>query len=102
MPDDFYMVKPEPVSFWPHPAMGTFAADHSKGHVGRIHFAPAIEEDENWVRFRAEVQKMLRPVLKSTAGQDVHLCKAQSEANWPCFASPDQIKGCEPCVYVNT
>lgn len=99
MPDDYYMVKPEPMTFWPHPGIGTFAADPSKGDVGRMHFTPANMEDASWVNFRSEVQKMLHPVLTSAATevrQKMHLAEAQTRVTWPCF-SKDQ-----PCVYVNT
>merc|ERR1719203_432764 len=85
MPDDFYMVKPEPITFWPHPALGTFDADASKGQVGRIHFAPAIKEDSAWVDLRTELQKMIQPVLATPAGKSVRLCQGQNQLTWPCF-----------------
>merc|ERR1712080_289518 len=67
MPDDYFMVKPEPATFWPHPAIGAFSADVSQGQVGNMHFTPANLEDQVWVGFRAEVQRMLCAVLTDAA-----------------------------------
>jgi len=98
MPDDYYMCKPDPVTFWPHPAMGAFAPEASKGQVGRIHFTPANLEDEAWTSFRQEVQKMLNSVLAGGAKEvreKVKVGKEQTEGSWPGYSSD------KPCVYVN-
>jgi len=102
MPDDFYMTKPDPMTFWPHPAMGTFAADAENGQVGRIHFAPAIKEDTAWTGLRAQVQKMLNPVLSAPACEKLHMGRGQTRETWPCHWTQDSSVEDPPSVYVNT
>jgi len=102
MPDDYYMCKPDPISFWGHPAVGAFNAEASKGQVARIHFAPAIKEDTEWMKFRQEVQKMIRPVLASAAGEKVKMCKDQTKESWPCYVDAERAVESNPCVYVNS
>lgn len=65
MPDDFLCVVPNSVTFWPHEKMAAFTADAAKGEVGRIHFAPAILDDEEWVSFREFVRATLCAQLPS-------------------------------------
>mmetsp|Transcript_10208 Transcript_10208/g.22591 ORF Transcript_10208/g.22591 Transcript_10208/m.22591 type:complete len:331 (+) Transcript_10208:155-1147(+) len=109
MPDDFYMVKPDPTTFWPHPAMGAIEADKAKGQVGRIHFAPAIPEDEAWVSWRRSTQKMVEGVFASAnqgsapGEEKLHLAKGQSASSWPLQNDEGKISsGEDSCVYVNT
>jgi len=104
MPDDYYMVKPDPITFWPHPAVGGFAAEASKGQVGRIHFTPANLEDEAWTGFRSEVQSMLNSVLTKGSKEvrdQVKLASAQTEASWPTSVASAAGSPSQPCVYVN-
>lgn len=92
MPDDYYMVRPEPVTFWPHPAIGDFAPPEENG-LGRIHYSPADPQDAGFTGLRNRVQAILGPVLPTLPEGRVKFAERQTAENWPCV--PDH-------TYVNT
>jgi len=101
MADDYYMVLPEPVTFWGHEKVGSFADPDSAG-VGRIHYTPADTMDERWLAFRRRVQAAVQPVLVGLEGK-VRLAQGQTPELWP------MVHGTAPgadlatsLVYVNT
>lgn len=102
MPDDFLMTLPQPTTFWPDPAIATFAPDASKGQCGRMHFAPAVPDDRDWLKFRGAVQASLLPVLLGAVGEKLRLAEGQTPSSWPCYEDPVKSMEERPCVYVNT
>lgn len=81
--DDYYMVRPEPITFWGHEKIGSFAVPENGG-VGRIHFTPAntIDQEVQWTKFRQQIQTMLQPML-ANLGDKVKLAKGQTPEIWP-------------------
>mmetsp|Transcript_2503 Transcript_2503/g.6289 ORF Transcript_2503/g.6289 Transcript_2503/m.6289 type:complete len:304 (-) Transcript_2503:45-956(-) len=100
MPDDYYMVRPEPVSFWGNEKVGAF--DVPSGGVGKIHLTPADVLNERWCGFTAEVQAILAP-LYAKLSEKVKLAEGQSAQIWPCVHSiKPGTTADDSLVYVNT
>jgi purine nucleoside phosphorylase len=100
MADDYYMVRPEPLSFWGHASIGSFEAP-ANGE-GRIHYTPADPSDEQWTSFRRRVQSALQPLLAGF-GDSVRLAAGQTNELWPCAHSLSPGKDLnDSIVYVNT
>mmetsp|Transcript_29967 Transcript_29967/g.67778 ORF Transcript_29967/g.67778 Transcript_29967/m.67778 type:complete len:311 (-) Transcript_29967:709-1641(-) len=91
MPDDYAFVLPAPVTFWGKIPMGTFQP--SGNEEGKIHYAPASKDDNEWVNMRSWLQKVLSPVLKEHQGK-IRMAEGQDEQNWP------SVFGCEVGVDV--
>eukprot|EP00747_Dinoflagellata_sp_TGD_P195674 gnl/TRDRNA2_/TRDRNA2_64716_c0_seq2.p1 gnl/TRDRNA2_/TRDRNA2_64716_c0~~gnl/TRDRNA2_/TRDRNA2_64716_c0_seq2.p1 ORF type:complete len:307 (+),score=51.31 gnl/TRDRNA2_/TRDRNA2_64716_c0_seq2:123-1043(+) len=103
MPDDYYMVRPEAVTFWGHEQVGSFAAPESGG-LGRIHYTPANPDDGSWLALRRRVQSLLMPLLEGFESQQkIQRVTGQSPDIWPCVHSTGVGKGHDDSiVYVNT
>jgi len=97
MPDDYYMVRPEAMTFWGDAKIGSFAAPENG--VGRIHYTPADANDEAWMTLRKRVQAAMAPVLGELPDGKVKLAKGQTPQVWPCMGKPDAL---DACVYVNS
>jgi len=78
--DDYYMVTPEPMTFWGNDKVGSFEVP--EGGVGRMHYSPADLNDERWVAFCQRVQAALQPLLVSFKDK-VPLAAGQTAELWP-------------------
>mmetsp|Transcript_49220 Transcript_49220/g.107108 ORF Transcript_49220/g.107108 Transcript_49220/m.107108 type:complete len:190 (+) Transcript_49220:1-570(+) len=84
MADDYYRVRPSPIStFWGNEKIGGFAVPDADG-VGRIHYTPADPLDERWMGLRRVVQGILRPV-PPRYGDKVKMATGQTPESWPCI-----------------
>eukprot|EP00930_Biecheleria_cincta_P027558 TRINITY_DN19334_c0_g3_i1.p1 TRINITY_DN19334_c0_g3~~TRINITY_DN19334_c0_g3_i1.p1 ORF type:complete len:321 (+),score=46.98 TRINITY_DN19334_c0_g3_i1:31-963(+) len=100
MADDYYMVRPEPITFWGHSKIGSFEAP--EGGAGRIHYTPANPVETSWTDWLRRIQEALRPVFP-TVSDKVKLAQGQSPESWPCLGSPNPGQELEDSmVYVNT
>lgn len=101
MPDDYYMVRPEPVTFWGNGQIGTFETPAENG-VGRIHYTPADTLDSKWLAFRKRMQAAVGPAYASLSEQ-VKLARGQTPDNWPlCNGGSPGASLEDSVVYVNT
>mmetsp|Transcript_76114 Transcript_76114/g.199638 ORF Transcript_76114/g.199638 Transcript_76114/m.199638 type:complete len:195 (+) Transcript_76114:2-586(+) len=102
MADDYYRVRPSPLStFWGNEKIGSFAVPDGNG-VGRVHFTPADALDERWLDLRKVVQEILKPVPPLYADQ-VKMAKGQTPESWPCIG--DHKPGAEledSAIYVQS
>ncbi|CAJ1360744.1 unnamed protein product [Effrenium voratum] len=88
--EDYYMVTPQPVTFWGNPKIGAF--EKPEGGLGRIHYSPADPASRaEWV---AKLQRILQPVLAKVRDK-VKFAKGQTATSWPLVQE-------EEMVYVNT
>eukprot|EP00928_Gymnodinium_smaydae_P049668 TRINITY_DN33359_c0_g1_i1.p1 TRINITY_DN33359_c0_g1~~TRINITY_DN33359_c0_g1_i1.p1 ORF type:complete len:310 (-),score=30.05 TRINITY_DN33359_c0_g1_i1:140-1069(-) len=100
MADDYYMVRPEPITFWGNAQVGAF--DPPEGGVGRIHYTPANPADEKWTAWLKRIQTALSPVYPSVKDK-VALARGQTAESWPFVGGPSPGQGMEDSVvYVNT
>lgn len=98
--DDYYMVKPEPMTFWGSSGVGMF--DVPENGIGRMHYTPADPLDRRWAAFREHVQTSLRPVLPRTSGK-VRMAQGQPTELWPAVHSLTPGTDLHTStVYVNT
>lgn len=102
MVDDYYMVTPEPITFWGHNGIGSFEATAGDDGKGRIHYTPADPTDAKYTGFRRRVQEVLQPIYAGI-GDRIKLAKGQTPELWPCVHS--EVPGCsldDSIVYVNS
>jgi len=101
MPDDYYMVVPEPMTFWGERAVGSF--DVPAGGIGRIHYSPADPLDTRWVSLRRRVRDTLAPLLGQLPAGRVRLAQHQTPDIWPCVHNVTPgLTAKDSLVYVNT
>lgn len=105
MPDDYFMVRPEPMTFWGRAEIGVFTTP--EGGLGHVHYAPADPGSPATARLRVRVQELLSPVLLGAGKGKVKLASHQTQASWPLSSEADGAK--RPrlelppgVVYVNT
>lgn len=100
MADDYYMVRPEPVTFFPNAHIGSFETPGDG--IGRMHYTPANPLDTEWLGLRRSVQQMLRPVFEG-AKDRIKLARGQTSEIWPCVHSLCPGKELsDSLVYVNS
>ena len=97
MPDDYAFVLPAPVTFWGRLPMGMFLPE--AGQEGKIHFAPASADDQQWVSFRQWVQQQLRGVLDKHADK-IKVAPGQGSV-WPCV-NTTEVSNAVNTAYVQT
>lgn len=90
--DDYYMVNPQPVTFWGHEKIGSF--ETPEAGVGRIHYSPANPQDERRVAWSVRVQGALHGVL-ARVREKVKFAQGQTASSWPLIPQKET-------VYVNT
>lgn len=101
MPDDYYMVRPEPNTFWGNDRIGTFGVP-ADGGVGRMHYTPADTLDDKWLAFRKRMQAAVCPSLDDLRSK-VKLADGQTPEIWPMSHSFSPGATHEKSVvYVNT
>jgi len=100
MPDDYYMVHPEPVTFWGNKGVGAFEVP--EGGSACVHYAPADPCNDGWNNFRTHVQQALGPLLQ-THSERIQVARGQTPELWPCVHGlvPGSDLGTS-LVYVNT
>lgn len=100
MADDYYRVRPAPLStFWGNEKVGAFAVPDGDG-VGRVHCTPADPSSEQWLDLRKVVQEILQPMRPS---DQVKLAEGQTPESWPCIGDHKPGDALEDsAIYVQT